>query len=61
MQTNLQRDVLVMNLEDRLETMCRESAGKSVSECGDGELFYALMDLALLCVRGISDRKAFVQ
>ena len=45
MQTNLQRDVLVMNLEDRLETMCRESAGKSVSECGDGELFLALMDL----------------
>ena len=45
MQTNLQRDVLVLNLEKRFEEMCGEMYGKTVAACDNGELYYALLNL----------------
>ncbi|MBQ9437269.1 MAG: glycogen/starch/alpha-glucan family phosphorylase, partial [Lachnospiraceae bacterium] len=34
-----------MNLEDRLETLCKELYEKPISDCSEGELFHLLMNL----------------
>ena len=45
MQSNLQRDVLILNLEDQLVTMCERLNGKKIADCTEAELFPVLLNL----------------
>ncbi|MCM1267993.1 MAG: glycogen/starch/alpha-glucan family phosphorylase [Bacteroidales bacterium] len=44
--SNLKRDILVMNLEQELESQTQSGYGKSISECGDAELYYSILQLS---------------
>ena len=43
--TNMQRDVLVTNLEEQLETLASEKFGKALKECTDQETYYVLLEM----------------
>lgn len=43
--TNMQRDVLVMNLEQQLVELVYNRCGRSIRECSYEELYYAVMEL----------------
>lgn len=43
--TNMQRDVLVLNLEEQLEGIAEEKYGKSLKECTDRETYFVLLDM----------------
>jgi starch phosphorylase len=43
--TNMQRDVLVTNLEGQLEDIAQEKFGKSLKECSDRETYYVLLEM----------------
>ncbi|WP_029233246.1 glycogen/starch/alpha-glucan phosphorylase [Butyrivibrio sp. VCB2006] len=43
--TNMQRDVLVLNLEEQLEGIAQEKYGKSLKECTDRETYFVLLDM----------------
>ncbi|MDD3369728.1 MAG: glycogen/starch/alpha-glucan phosphorylase [Lachnospiraceae bacterium] len=45
MQTNLQRDVLVMNLDKQFETMCDQMFHKKITECDNHEIYVVLLNL----------------
>lgn len=42
-QTNLQRDVLVLNMEQQLEEVAKEMFGKSLAELTDQEAYYTVL------------------
>ena len=42
-QTNLQRDVLVLNMEQQLEEVAKEMFGKTVAELSDQETYYVVL------------------
>ncbi len=42
-QTNLQKDVLVLNMEQQLEEVAKEMFGKSVAELSDQETYYVVL------------------
>ena len=44
-QTNLMKDILVLNLEKQLEEVAGEMFGKSVKELTDQETYYAVLVL----------------
>lgn len=44
--SNLKRDVLVMNLEQELESQTQSGYGKSVSACSNKELYYSILQLS---------------
>ncbi|MDE5718001.1 MAG: glycogen/starch/alpha-glucan family phosphorylase [Lachnospiraceae bacterium] len=44
--SNLKRDVLVMNLEQELESQTQSGYGKSVSACSNEELYYSILQLS---------------
>ena len=44
-QTNLQRDILVLNLEEQLQEVAREMFGKELSALTDQETYYAVLVL----------------
>ncbi|WP_024867147.1 glycogen/starch/alpha-glucan phosphorylase [Butyrivibrio sp. FCS014] len=43
--TNMQRDVLVTNLEEQLESIASEKFGKSLKDCTDRETYYVLLEM----------------
>ncbi len=43
--TNMQRDVLVLNLEEQLEGIANDQFGKSLKECTDQETYYVLLEM----------------
>ena len=43
--TNMQRDVLVLNLEEQLEQIANEKFGKDLKELTDQETYYVLLDM----------------
>ena len=43
--TNMQRDVLVLNLEEQLEEIAQEKFEKTLKECTDQETYYVLLDM----------------
>ena len=43
--TNMQRDVLVLNLEEQLEGIASDKYGKTLKECTDQETYYVLLDM----------------
>ena len=43
--TNMQRDVLVLNLEEQLEGIAQDKFGKTLKECTDQEAYYVLLDM----------------
>ncbi len=43
--TNMQRDVLVTNLEGQLEEIAREKFGKTLKDCTDQETYYTLLEM----------------
>ena len=43
--TNMQRDVLVLNLEEQLEEIAQDKFRKSLKECTDHETYYVLLDM----------------
>ena len=43
--TNMQRDVLVLNLEKQFTELVRERCGSAVADCSERELYYALLAL----------------
>ena len=43
--TNMQRDVLVLNLEEQLEEIAQDKFSKSLKECTDHETYYVLLDM----------------
>nr|WP_297708131.1 glycogen/starch/alpha-glucan phosphorylase [uncultured Butyrivibrio sp.] len=43
--TNMQRDVLVLNLEEQLEGLANEKYGKTLKECTDRETYLVLLDM----------------
>lgn len=44
-QTNLQKDVLVLNLEEQLKDVAMDMFGKSISDLSDSEAYYAVLVL----------------
>ena len=44
--TNMQRDVLVLNLEEQLEGIANEKFGKTIKECTDQETYYILLEMS---------------
>jgi starch phosphorylase len=44
--TNMQRDVLVLNLEEQLEGIADEKFGKTIKECTDKENYYILLEMS---------------
>ncbi len=44
--SNLKRDVLVMNLEQELESQTQGGYGKSISACSNEELYYSILQLS---------------
>ena len=42
-QTNLQKDVLVLNLESQLAEIAEELYGKELSQLSDSELYYVVL------------------
>jgi starch phosphorylase len=49
--TNMERDVLVLNLEQQLSELTAENYGKQLSECTDREIYFTLL---ILCKRLLS-------
>lgn len=45
-QTNLQRDVLVLNMEQQLMEVAKEMFGKSLAELTDQETYYTVLAYA---------------
>ncbi len=43
--TNMQRDVLVLNLEEQLEEIAQDKFDKTLKECTDQETYYVLLDM----------------
>ncbi len=43
--TNMQRDVLVTNLEGQLEELAQEKFGKDLKSCTDQEIYYILLEM----------------
>ena len=43
--TNMQRDVLVLNLEEQLEEIAQDKFSKTLKECTDQEAYYVLLDM----------------
>ncbi|MCR5558451.1 MAG: glycogen/starch/alpha-glucan family phosphorylase [Butyrivibrio sp.] len=43
--TNMQRDVLVLNLEGQLEEIAQDKFSKTLKECTDKEAYYVLLDM----------------
>ncbi len=43
--TNMQRDVLVLNLEEQLEEIAQEKYNKTLKECTDQETYYVLLEM----------------
>ena len=43
--TNMQRDVLVLNLEEQLEDIAQERYSKTLKECTDQETYYVLLEM----------------
>ncbi|SCY46831.1 glycogen/starch/alpha-glucan phosphorylase [Butyrivibrio sp. INlla14] len=43
--TNMQRDVLVLNLEEQLEGIAQDKFGKNLRDCTDRETYYVLLDM----------------
>ena len=43
--TNMQRDVLVLNLEEQLEQLAEEKFGKALKELTDQETYYVLLEM----------------
>ena len=44
-QTNMQKDVLVLNLEQQLDELASEMFGKKVEELGDHEVYFVVLEL----------------
>ena len=44
--TNMQRDVLVLNLEEQLEGIATERFDKTLKECTDKETYYVLLEMS---------------
>ncbi len=44
-QTNMQRDVLVLNLEQQLDELASEMFGKKVEDLGDHEVYFVVLEL----------------
>lgn len=44
--SNLKRDILVMNLEQELESQTQSGYGKSISACSNEELYYSILQLS---------------
>ena len=44
--TNMQRDVLVLNLEEQIEGIANERYGKSLKECDNKEIYTILLDMS---------------
>ena len=45
LHSNLERDVVLMNLEQQITQLTVELFGKSLEECSDQELYYAVLTL----------------
>ena len=43
--TNMQRDVLILNLEEQLEGIAKGQFGKSLKDCTDREAYYVLLEM----------------
>ena len=43
--TNMQRDVLVTNLEGQLEELAQDKFGKTLKDCTDQETYYILLEM----------------
>ena len=43
--TNMQRDVLILNLEEQLEGIAKEQFGKTLKDCTDREAYYVLLEM----------------
>lgn len=44
--SNLKRDVLVMNLEQEMESQTQSGYGKSIAACSNEELYYSILQLS---------------
>ena len=43
-QSQMQRDVLELNMEDQLNQIAGQKYGKTMAECSDKELYYTILD-----------------
>ena len=55
--TNMQKDVLVMNLEEQLSMSLDKQCGKTIAEATDKEIYYAMLDL----VKEITDVTSVIE
>ena len=42
--TNMQRDILALNMEQQLSDLASDKSGKSLSDCSNKELYYIILD-----------------
>ena len=63
MSTNMQRDILALNMEQQLEEIASDKYGKSIAACTNEELYYAILDYCkrLLAVteRNVGEKKVY--
>ena len=51
LQFIMQREVILMNLEKKLQDLTQEMFGKTISDCSDQQLYCAILELT----KGIAD------
>ncbi len=61
--TNMQRDILALNMEQQLQDIARERFGGSIASCTSQELYYVLLDyckrLLTVTERNVGEKKVF--
>lgn len=61
--TNMQRDILALNMEQQLQDIALERCGKTIAACSNQELYYVLLDYCkrLLAVteRNVGEKKVY--
>ena len=61
--TNMQRDILALNMEQQLKDLASDKYGKAISDCSNEELYYVILDYCkrLLAVteRNVGEKKVY--
>ena len=61
--TNMQRDILALNMEEQLQELASDKYGKTIATCTNEELYYVILDYCkrLLAVteRNVGEKKVY--
>ena len=61
--TNMQKDVLTLNMEEQVTKIAGDMYGKSIAQCTDEELYYVILayckELLQVCGRNMGEKKVY--